>query len=160
MTREKLTRILFTTASLCSWAVFFPTFIKAAVEGPGQRAQPNVSDDPFGVVLAPNGVSEINAQITGGQGIGIFIFLSRMLQLSTVIAGLIILFNFIISGYTYLTSDGNPKAHETVRNRITFSIIGILIIVCAYTITGLIGLIFFGDASYILNPKIVPPTAP
>jgi hypothetical protein len=155
MTREKFTQILLTTASFCGFAIFVPSFIKASGPDP---------DDPFGVVLAPDGVRQINTDIflaTGdADGIGIFIFLSRILQLITVVAGLIILFNFISSGYTYLTAEGNPKAHETVRNRITFSVIGILIIVSAYTITGLLGLIFFGDASYILNPKIVPPTAP
>jgi hypothetical protein len=152
MTREKFTQILLTTASFSGLAIFVPSIIKASGPDP---------DDPFGVVLAPEGVRQINDDIylaTGDAGgIGIFIFLSRILQLVTIVAGLIILFNFISSGFTYLTAEGNPKAHETVRNRITYSVIGILIIVCAYTITGLLGLIFFGDASYILNPKITPP---
>lgn len=155
MTREKLIKTLFIVALFCFGAFFAPTITQAS--GP----DPN---DPFGIVIAPDGVRDINSEIfltTGdARGIGIFIFLSRILQLTTIVAGIIILFNFIISGFTYLTAEGNPKAHETVRNRVTYSVIGILIIVCAYTITGLIGLIFFGDASYILNPIIIPPAAP
>jgi hypothetical protein len=137
--------------------------------GAGQvlAAGGNDPTDPFGNIAEPPGVRELNQQVWlagGGENyagsIGIFLFISRLLQLFTVVAGLILFFNFIISGYTYLTSEGSPKAHEQVRNRITYSVIGIILIVCAYTITALLSLIFFGDATFILNPKLEGPITP
>lgn len=112
------------------------------------------SSTVFGTIRQPAGTERF-----GGAGqIGILAFVSLLIRIFTIIAGLIVLFNFIISGYTYLTSEGNPKAHETVKNRITYSVIGIIIIVSAYTITALLSLIFFGSATFILNPTIAPPT--
>lgn len=121
--------------------------------------QVNLRDDGgsstvFGTIRQPAGTERF-----GGKGeIGILAFVSLLIRIFTIIAGLIVLFNFIISGYTYLTSEGNPKAHETVKNQITYSVIGIVIIVSAYTITALLSLIFFGSATFILNPTITPPT--
>jgi hypothetical protein len=107
----------------------------------------------FGSINKPVGVERF-----GGAGeIGLLAFISLLIKIFSVIAGLLTFFNFIIAGYTYLTAEGNPKAHEEVKNRLTYSIIGIVLIVSAYTITALISLIFFGNASFILNPTIAAP---
>jgi hypothetical protein len=112
------------------------------------------SGNPFGTIDKPPGIAQYE---TGGAEIGLLNFVSQLVRIITAVAGLILFFNFLIAGYTYLTSEGNPKAHENVRNRITFSVIGIVIIVSAYTIIALISLIFFGSATFVLNPEITPP---
>jgi hypothetical protein len=38
------------------------------------------------------------------------------------------------------------------------SLIGLIIIVSAFTITAIASFILFGDAGFILNPKLVGPT--
>lgn len=63
----------------------------------------------------------------------------------------------VLAGYTYISSSGDSKAHESVRTQITNSVIGLILIVMTYTIGGIIGLVFFGDPSVVLSPTI--PTA-
>lgn len=120
----------------------------------------------FGRIQAPAGVEQYNST----QEIGIIVFASNLLRASTVIAGIWVTINFIMAGWTYITSNGDAGAHAKVANKLTMSVIGLMLIVGSYTIAALIGLIIFGDVSYILNPKFegvgmptylpIMPTAP
>ncbi len=85
------------------------------------------------------------------------VFVSNILQFATLAAGLWTLFNFVLAGYTYITSSGDSSAHGKVKDKITMSVLGIVIIVASYTAAGIIGLVFFGRADYILNPTISGP---
>ncbi len=127
---------------------------------PSADAVGGALDNVFGTVSPPPGVGEYNDLVTGGQGekIGLFIFMTRAIQVFTVVAGLLSFFNFILAGYTYVSSDGNAKANEEVKNRLTYSVIGLVVIVSAYTIIALLSLLIFGSATYILNPTITGPT--
>jgi hypothetical protein len=109
----------------------------------------------LGKVSPPPGVTNFNDQ-AGTDGIGIIIFASNMIKFASVIAGLWVMFNFITAGYDYITA-GDTKAHEKVKNKLTMSVLGLVIIVAAYTIAGLLGFILFNDPSYIINPKICGP---
>ncbi len=111
----------------------------------------------FGTVEAPKGVAAFNEQ--AGGGIGLLIFISNMIKLGTVIAGIWVLFNFIQAGFTYITSSGDSGAHKKVTDQLTMSVIGLVIIVTAYTLIAVISLLLFGKADYILNPTICGPTA-
>jgi hypothetical protein len=77
-----------------------------------------------------------------------------MIRLVSVLAGLWSFINIIVAGYTYITGQGNANSHEKVRNLVTMSVLGLFLIVLSYMVGGLIGLIFFGDASFILEPTI------
>lgn len=81
-------------------------------------------------------------------------FLSTLIRLITIVAGIFVMFNFVAAGFKYVTSMGNTSVNMEVRDKLLFSVIGLLIIVSAYTIAGLIGLIFFGDAAFILRPTL------
>lgn len=111
----------------------------------------------MGTVSPPPGVVLFPGADATGNGQGLILFASNLIKLVTVIAGLFGLFNIISAGYTYLSSGGNAKATEQAMNQLTYSLIGLMIIVGSFTITALISLLLFGDATYILNPKI--PTA-
>jgi len=87
-------------------------------------------------------------------GIGLLLFISTLMRLATIIAGVWVLFNILLAGYTYLTSSGDSGAHSKVQNKVTLSIMGLILIVITYTVIGIISFFFFGDASYILNPVI------
>lgn len=59
------------------------------------------------------------------------------------IAGIVLLFMLITSGYQMMVSKGDPKAMEMAKNRITTSIIGIVIMLFSFFIVRIIG-DFFG----------------
>jgi hypothetical protein len=113
--------------------------------------------DIFGRLSPPPGVAEYNQAAGGANAIGIIVFFSALIRVATIIAGVWILFNFILAGYDYVTSNGDTGAHKRVVDRITMSVIGLVIIVLAYTITAVLSALLFGDAGFILNPQICGP---
>lgn len=112
----------------------------------------------FGQIEAPAGVAELNADPRAGEsGIGLLIFISNIIKIVSVVAGVWVLFNFITAGFTYITANGDKGAYSQIGEKLALSVTGLLLIVAAYTIAGIIGLLVFGDATYIINPQI--PTA-
>jgi hypothetical protein len=108
----------------------------------------------FGTVQAPPGVDKYNAGAEGG--IGLINFLSAGIRLVTIVAGLYVFLNLITAGYDYISA-GDSKAHQAVKDKVTMSVLGLIIIVVSYTIIALISYILFGDPSYILSPTVVGP---
>ena len=111
----------------------------------------------FGAIEAPPGVAELNAQDESGNNIGLLIFISNMIKVVSIVAGVWVMFNFIIAGFTYITANGDSSAYSKIGEKLSLSVSGLVLIVAAYTIAGILGLIIFGDATYIINPQI--PTA-
>lgn len=109
----------------------------------------------IGTIDTPPGVDlyEQAAQAEGAE-IGIIYFMSNMIKLFTVVAGIWVILNGILAGYYFVQSSGDASAVEKARNQITQSAIGLSMIVLAYTFTGLVGLLFFGDAGIFLNPRL------
>lgn len=120
--------------------------------GPGS----GVTDNVFGSVDAPPGIAQYNSAAAGG--IGLIPFISNLIRIATIVAGIIVFLNFILAGYAYISSDGSSKVNEEVKNKLTYSVIGLLIIVASYTIIAIISLLLFGRADFILNPTITGPT--
>ena len=110
----------------------------------------------FGNVVAPQGVQQYN--IAAG-GIGILLFLSAILRVFTIAMGIFAMINFLLAGYDYINAMGNTQAHTKVKDRLTMTVIGLVLIVGSYTIAGIIGLVFFGNAAFILNPELVGPNS-
>ncbi len=107
--------------------------------------------DIFGTVNTPKEIANFGGGTSGG---GLIIFVSNLIKVITIVAGLFGLINIISAGYTFLGSNGNPKAAEEAGNKLFMSFIGLMIIVGAFTITAIISLLLFGKADYILNPNI------
>ncbi|NCN45612.1 MAG: hypothetical protein COU63_03695 [Candidatus Pacebacteria bacterium CG10_big_fil_rev_8_21_14_0_10_36_11] len=143
---NKLTKILLTTPVFLSLARFSNVFAVSPV--PSSGAGSNV----FGTIKAPAGVAKYNA--ASGGGIGIILFVSNGIRIATVVAGVWVMLNFILAGWKYITSSGDTKAHTEASSMMTNSVMGLAIIVGSYTVAAIFGLIFFGDATYILNPKL------
>ena len=113
----------------------------------------------IGGVNPPNAIQRYNLRAAMDQqttvgAIGIFYFVVAGLRLFFIIAGLLVFGNFIYAGYIYITQAGDSKAHTLVRERVTFSIVGLVVMVSAFIVASLIGAIVFGDAGFILNPSI------
>lgn len=113
--------------------------------------------DFVGVIEKPEGLAAFDTQAGGGESIGLLIFISNLIKVGTVVAGIWVLFNIIFAGWMYITSSGDSAVHGKVKDQITNSIIGLIVIVAAYTIVALIGLLLFGRADYFLNPTIPTP---
>lgn len=112
----------------------------------------------FGPIEAPVGVSDLNEQAgDAGSNIGLLIFISNMIKFASIVAGIWVMFNFITAGFTYVTSGGDSGETSKIGMKLTSSVTGLLLIVASYTIIGIISLLIFGNATYILNPEI--PTA-
>lgn len=112
-------------------------------------------DFNFGQLDAPPGVAEYNtaAGATADQP-AIIYFLSRMIRLAAIVGGVWVLINVIIAAFFYITGSGDAGAHAKVRNLLTASLVGLILIVSFYTMGAIIGLVFFGDATFILNPQL------
>ncbi len=110
-----------------------------------------LADTIFGQVSPPPGVAKFGGGDSGG---GLIIFISNLIKVAAIAAGIFGVFNIISAGYVYITSNGNPKATEQAMNMLFMSLIGLILIIGSFTIIAIVSLILFGDASYILNPKI------
>lgn len=97
-----------------------------------------------------------NVQATGGQG-GLPLFISNIVKLLTVVAGLWVLVNFILAGLQFISSQGDEKAVASAWNKIYNSIIGLVIIAVAFGLISLISLILTGYAGTFLNITIYGP---
>ena len=104
----------------------------------------------FGTIKKPQGVDKYGDLRSGG----LLLFASNGIKLATTVAGVWVMLNFILAGWKYIVSSGDSKAHTEATQMMTNSIIGLAIIVGSYTVAAIAGMVFFGDATYILNPKI------
>lgn len=114
------------------------------------------ADDVIGTVTNPLPAQYKN--LTGGvAGGGLILFFSNVLRIIFVVAGIFAFFNFIIAGFQYMNAGGDSKAVSAAWSTIWQSLVGLIIIVGSFAIAALIGQLVFGDASFILNPKIYGP---
>lgn len=142
-----------TLAIACS--VFFAFAAKVF----GQTPLPSgvAGGDVFGTIEAPQGVAQYNAAPGAEGGIGLIVFLSNMIRIGTIVAGVWVMINFILAGWTYITAAGDAKANTDAAQKMTYSVVGIAVIVGAYTLTAVVSLVLFGDAGYILSPTFQGP---
>jgi len=91
---------------------------------------------------------------------GIPFFISNIIRLLTIAAGLWALVNFILAGLKFISSKGDPKATEEAWSNIYNSVIGLVVIAVAFALTSIISWLLFGKADFILNPEITGPGSP
>jgi hypothetical protein len=114
---------------------------------------PGTGADIFGTIAAPEGVAAYNTQ-AGTGGLGLMIFFSNIIKLLTIVAGLWVFVNFLMAGWSIITSAGDSGATKKAYDKILMSVIGLVIIIGSYTLVALISLLLFGRADFILNPTI------
>lgn len=84
--------------------------------------------------------------------------ISGTIGLMTVIAGIWFIFSFIMGAIGFLTAGGNQENIQKATQKLTQSLIGLVIVVAAYAIISLMGNILGLD---ILNPqKLIKVIAP
>ncbi|MBI5449638.1 hypothetical protein HY948_04985 [Candidatus Gottesmanbacteria bacterium] len=114
------------------------------------------AEDLFGTVTNPlpkyGGIEG-----TAGKAGGLILLFSNILRLVFILAGIYAFLNLIIAGYQYISAAGDSKTLSAAWARIWQSLLGLVIIVGSFALAALFGYIIFGDAMYILNPRIYGP---
>lgn len=88
---------------------------------------------------------------------GLPLFISNIVRLITVVAGLWMFFNLITAGFTYLTAGAEAEKINKAWAMIWQSILGLAVIVSAFAVTAIISQLLFGDYTTILKPVIYGP---
>lgn len=105
-----------------------------------------------------NPLQQINP--TGGYGnvdTGLPSFVTNLITIVFISGGLYVFFNLMFAGFTYITSAGDTKKIETALYSINMSLLGLVIMVGAAVITGVVSFLLFGSTTAILSPKIIGP---
>jgi hypothetical protein len=112
------------------------------------------ADEIIGTVENPLSGSYGDYNTPNGGIVGLF---TNLLRLVFVVAGIYALFNFIMAGYQYMMAGGDAKMLNSAWARIWQTLMGLVIIVGSFALAALVSYLFFGDATFILNPKIWGP---
>ncbi len=99
----------------------------------------DTSDAPFAEDLTTN----------EGATASLELFISNMIGVLTVFAGLFFIVYFVMAALTWVTSGGDTGKLQNARERMLHGVLGLVIVVAAYGIVGLIGSIVGFD---LLNP--------
>jgi len=93
----------------------------------------------------------------GVEGGGLTAFLSNILRLVFVVAGVYALINLIIAGFSYMTAGGDAKKLTQAWDRIWQTLLGLAIIAGSFVLAAIFGYILFGDPMFMLKPAIYGP---
>jgi TRAP-type C4-dicarboxylate transport system permease small subunit len=74
-----------------------------------------------------------------------------------VAAGIFALFNIVIAGFQYMTAGGDSKAMTEAWSRIWLTLVGLILMVGAFVLAAIFGFLLFGDATFMLQPRIYTP---
>lgn len=94
--------------------------------------------------------------ITGKPG-GLILFLTNIIRLFFVGAGIWAFFNLLFAGLQFMSAGGDAKAVSAAWSRIWQTLLGLIIIVGSFALVTVFGYVLFGQADFILNPKIYGP---
>lgn len=84
-------------------------------------------------------------------------FVSNVLRLIFVLAGVWAFINVIMGGFQFMSAGGDSKAISAAWSKIWQSLLGLVIVVASFAIISIASLIIFGRADAILNPEITGP---
>ena len=88
---------------------------------------------------------------------GLTAFLSNILRLVFVVAGVYALINLIIAGFSYMTAGGDAKKLTKSWDLIWQTLLGLAIIAGSFVLAAIFGYILFENPMFMLNPVIYGP---
>lgn len=83
----------------------------------------------------------ISGPLPEGRFTSLGAIISTALQYLFPIAGLLLFLFLVFAGFQLLTSSGDPKKVEAGRNRITYAVVGFVLLIASYWITKIVELI-------------------
>lgn len=93
----------------------------------------------------------------GDVGTGLPSFITNVVTIVFAAGGLYAFFNLMFAGFSYITAGGDQKKIEAATASINTSLIGLVVMVAAAAVTGIISFVLFGSATAILSPSIKGP---
>ena len=107
----------------------------------------------FGTIQLPPGVGRFGTFFSGGPAL----FITNILKLLIVFAGLYAVFNFVLAGYAFMSAGGDPKKIADAWAKIWQTMLGLIVAAGAFIIAGIISRIIFGDVTMIFRIRIFGP---
>jgi len=104
----------------------------------------------FGQITPPSAVPTLGGT---GDTDGLINLLNIVLKLVFVVAGLWSLWNLILAGYLLIAGGVESSKLERVRGVFIWTFLGIVIMISAVLVAGLIGYFVYNNWSAVLNPK-------
>ncbi|HSW90099.1 MAG TPA: hypothetical protein VLH19_04480 [Patescibacteria group bacterium] len=115
------------------------------------------SNGNLGTLTPPTQAFAPTAGDTTG-GLALEKFVSNLIAFMTVIGGLIFLIYFLTAALEWISSGGDKGKVEHAKTQMTNGAIGLIIVIAAYSIVGIVGRVLGLD---ILNPaKIISTLKP
>jgi hypothetical protein len=93
----------------------------------------------------------------GSVDTGLPSFITNVVTIIFAAAGLFAFFNLMIAGFSYITAGGDEKKIAAATYSINMSLTGLVVMVAAAAVTGIISFLLFGSATAILSPNITGP---
>ena len=94
---------------------------------------------------------------TGNDPGALILFANNIMKVMIYGSMIIAVVNMLVSGIQFMSSNGNPEYIKTASGRIWISLLGLVVAGASLVIAGILGLIFFGDATAIISPAIYGP---
>ena len=85
---------------------------------------------------------------------GLILFLTNILRLVFVAAGMFAFINLILAGFQFIGAGGDPKAIAAAWAKIWQSLLGLILIVGSFALASLLGYLLFNNHGFILNQQI------
>lgn len=103
----------------------------------------------FGQGFTPPGSGYDDPSNQAGALNNLNLIISNIIGFATIVAGIFFIIYFIMAAYKWLGSNGEPNKLSESRNQMIHGILGLAIIIAAYSIIGLVGTLIGFD---LLNP--------
>jgi lipopolysaccharide export LptBFGC system permease protein LptF len=84
-------------------------------------------------------MNQSGGRFTFSEGLELGTIVSALVPFIFVAAGLVLFLLLAIGGFGLLTSRGDPKAVQQAKDRITFALVGFIIIFVSYWIMQIVG---------------------
>ena len=102
----------------------------------------------FGTVNKPPGLNSYDSPTN---------FISNIVKLLIVGAGIYALFNIVTAGYSFMSAGGDPKKIADAWGKIWQTLLGLLLAAGSIVLAAIFGRIIFGNANALLQITIFGP---
>lgn len=104
------------------------------------------AEDVVGTIALPSSMSIPTEVSQTGS------FITVIVRFFIIIGGLFTLWQFLSGGLTYITSGGDKAKVQEAGNKITMSIVGLVVMAASFVIIAIVSKILFGSFTAILAP--------